>query len=209
MRKVMVLLMFGLVGLSAQAQITFVKTFNYGNVYGYGGVASGVQQTSDGGYIITTGCYQSGFTSIYLVKTNADGDTLWTRIYGHGSAGSSNRGFSVQQTNDGGYVVAGTIQDTTTDPVHLYLIKTNSTGDTLWTKSYGSTGNAYGYSVKQTNDNGFIIAGSIDSLGAGGYDVLLIKTNSIGDTLWTKTYGGIYDDMAASEIGRASCRERV
>src|ERR1017187_1772869 len=116
MKRILLVLMLSFFGLGTQAQITFVKTYNYGNANGYGGVASGVQQTSDGGYIITTGCYQSGFTSIYLVKTNANGDTLWTRIYGHGSASSSNRGFSVQQTNDGGYIVAGTIQDTTTDP---------------------------------------------------------------------------------------------
>jgi len=133
---------------------------------------------------------------IYLIKTNANGDTLWTRTYGNGN--EIDAGYSVQQTNDGGYIVAGTIQDSATASAHLFIMKTNSNGDTLWTKSYGSNGNSYGYSVRQTNNNGFIIAGEIDSLGAGGYDALLIKTNSIGDTLWAKTYGGINDDGAES-----------
>jgi len=190
MRKLILLLMFALVGLSAQAQITFVKS--YGNVsYVF---AYSVQQTSDGGYIVSGGYpdYYNGYS--YLIKINANGDTLWTRTYGN--ANVHNVGYSVQQTNDGGYVIAGTTESSTSGPSHVYLIKTNSTGDTLWTRCYGSTGSDYGYSVKQTNDNGFIIAGATDSLGAGGGDAFLIKTNSIGDTLWTKTYGGDSIDVA-------------
>lgn len=106
--------------------------------------------------------------------------------------------YSVQQTNDGGYVVAGTTDRYNWGPPQIYLIKTNSNGDTLWTKSYGSAQEAYGYSVKQTLDSGFIIAGAIDSFSSGGFDAFLIKTNSLGDTLWTKTYGGINNDGARS-----------
>ncbi len=177
------------------AQITFVKTFKYSN-YWYG-EGKAVQQTSDGGYIIT-GDVDSIYSAIYLIKTDANGDTLWTRTFG-GVVNESYVGYSVLQTNDSGYIIVG---GATTNFVggqsDVYLIKTNSNGDTLWTKSYGSIGNDYGYSVKQTNDNGFIIAGVTDSFGAGGYDVFLIKTNSIGDTLWTKTYGGLNDDYAES-----------
>ncbi len=183
------LIVFALIGSKTQAQITFVKF--YSNANGYS-----VQQTSDGGYIMTGSNYYN-YTHINLIKTNANGDTLWTRTYGH-DLGDYDIGYSVQQTNDGGYIIVATIASSNTSPIHLYLIKTNSTGDTLWTKTYGSTGNDYGYSVKQTLDSGFIIAGATDSLGAGGYDAFLIKTNSIGDTLWTKTYGGINDDEAKS-----------
>ncbi len=189
-KSLLILIVFAILALSTQAQITFHKTYNSCN-FCYG-EAYAVQQTSDGGYIMT-GYIES---YIYLVKTDANGDTLWTRTYGN--AVDYHKGYSVQQTNDGGYVIAGITENSTSVPVHIYLIKTNSNGDTLWTKSYGSAGNDYGYSVRQTMDNGFIIAGTTDSLGAGGVDVFLIKTNSIGDTLWTKTYGGINDDGAKS-----------
>jgi hypothetical protein len=187
MKKWMVVLMV-LVGMNALAQITFVKTYFHDEGYS-------VQQTSDGGYIITGWAYLNG-NPIFLIKTNADGDTLWTRTYGN--VNESNVGYSVQQTNDGGYVIVGTTELSIGGQNDVYLIKTNSIGDTLWTKSYGSTGNDYGYSVKQTLDNGFIIAGATDGLGAGNNDAFLIKTNSIGDTLWTKTYGGDSSDWAGS-----------
>ena len=190
--RILLIVILAFIGLSTQAQITFVKTYDDNN----NSRGNAVQQTSDGGYIMTGYKQGNNISNIYLVKSNANGDTLWTKTYG--SFNIHNVGYSVQQTYDGGYVVVGTIDDPSVGPVHVYLIKTNSIGDTLWTKSYGSTGNDYGYSVKQTLDSGFIIAGATNGLGAGGYDAFLIKTNSIGDTLWTKTYGGIHDEFAES-----------
>ena len=77
----------------------------------------------------------------------------------------------------------------------VYLIKTNAQGDTLWTRTYGGAVSDMGYSVQQTPDGGYIVAGYTDSFGAGGADVYLIKTNASGDTLWTRTYGGpSYDE---------------
>ncbi len=70
--------------------------------------------------------------------------------------------------------------------------------DTLWTKIFGGTESDIGKSVQQTLDNGYIIAGLTASFGAGFWDVYLIKTDSLGDTLWTKTYGGIYADGGRS-----------
>ncbi|MDD5528549.1 MAG: T9SS type A sorting domain-containing protein [bacterium] len=163
----------------------------------YGGTGwdegQSVQQTSDSGFIITggAGSFGAGSYDVYLIKTNSSGDTLWTRTFG---GTDFDYGGSVQQISDGGFIIAGVIYSFGADSGDVYLIRTNSSGDTLWTKTYGGAGEDYGFSVQQTKDNGFIIAGVTNSFGAGGYDIYLVRTNSSGDTLWTKTIGGTYDD---------------
>jgi hypothetical protein len=157
-----------------------------------------VQQTSDGGYIVTgmTSSFGAGSNDVYLFKTNSQGDTLWTSTYG---GTRSDAGYSVQQTLDGGYIVAGwnrSLRDTL--DCDVYLIKTNASGDTLWTKTFGGTNWDYGYSVQQTSDGGYIVAGLTWSFGAGSDDFYLIKTNGSGETLWTRTYGGTNDDEGFS-----------
>jgi hypothetical protein len=87
----------------------------------------------------------------------------------------------------------------------MYLVKTNSNGDTLWTKKFGGTNDEAAYEVHQTLDNGYILAGYTTSFGAGNSDFYLVKTNSNGDTLWTKTYGGTADDSCTSV---ALCKDK-
>jgi hypothetical protein len=112
---------------------------------------------------------------VYLIKTNASGDTLWTRTYG-GTV--HDEGYSVQQTSDTGYIVAG-VANSFGPTYDVYLIKTNASGDTLWTRTYGGTVWDGAYSVRQTSDGGYIIAGATNSFG-NGYQVYLIKTDSLG-----------------------------
>ncbi len=164
----------------------------------YGGTGSdrcyAVQQTQDGGYIVAgyTGSFGDG-GQVYLIKTNASGDTLWTRNYG---GTGYDEGYSVQQTTDGGYIVAGrTFSFGNYNQV--YLIKTNASGDTLWTRDYGGSGYDWGTSVQQTTDGGYIIAGTYDYYGPGP-QVYLVKTNSGGDIPWMRTYGGTGYDWGTS-----------
>ncbi|MDD5530575.1 MAG: T9SS type A sorting domain-containing protein [bacterium] len=148
-----------------------------------------VQQTSDGGFIIAgiTYSFGTGYSDVYLIKTNSSGNTLWTKTFG---GTNDDESYSVQRTQDGGFIIAGYTTSFGAGYYDVYLIKTDSLGDTLWTKTIGGTGGEMGYSVQQTQEGGFIIAGWTNSFGAGNSDVYLIKTDSLGDTLWTKTFGG-------------------
>ena len=150
-----------------------------------------VQQTTNGGYIVV------GYTNydIWLIKTNASGDTLWTKLIGgeYGDFGSS-----VEQTNDGGYIVSGGLDYFNGVSVDIWLIKTDAYGDTLWTKIFG--GAAMGNQcndVHQTTDEGYILTGYTEKLG-GIRNVWVIKTNDLGDTVWTKIFGGNNIDWGES-----------
>ena len=115
-------------------------------------------------------------------------------------AGSSDAKFSsIRQTSDSGFVYAAATNSFGAGNNDVYLVKTNSTGNIMWSKTYGGTGNDYAYAVEKTNDGGFIIAGNTSSFGAGSNDIYIIRTNSSGDTIWTKTYGGSNNDGIGSD----------
>ena len=182
---------FYLIKTDANGDTLWTKTFDgisddYGNH---------VQQTADGGYVIagTTGNYPT--TDFYLIKTTANGDTLWSKTFGGTNYDWCN---SVKHTADGGYIIVGETENFGAGNLDVYLIKTDANGVTLWSKTFGGTSDDYGYSIQQTTDGGYIIAGNTESFGAGGYDFYLIKTTANGDTLWTKTFGGTYDDYCFS-----------
>ncbi len=165
----------------------------------YGGTSNDeawfVQQTIDSGYIVAgrTWSFGAGASDVWLLKTDAEGDTLWTRTFG-GSA--PDYGFSVQQTSDSGYIVAGYTLSFGAGGSDVYLVKTDANGNTLWIRTYGGTGSDEGYSTQQTTDGGYIVAGMTTSFGGGGDDVYLVKTDANGDTLWTRAYGGSYGEAA-------------
>ncbi len=193
MKKITISVIFLLLYYIAIGQITFEKTYGGSNYdYGYS-----VHQTNDNGYIITgyTKSFGAGDADVYLIKTDENGDTLWTKTFG---GTKYDCGQFVQQTNDNGYIVTGSTKSFGNDTSDVYLIKTDENGDTLWTKFFGGIDEDYGYSVRQTNDSGYVIAGETKSFGAGNFDAYLIKTDKNGDTLWTKTFGGIYDDKGYS-----------
>jgi len=157
--------------------------------------AFSVQQTSDKGYIIVgqTSSYGAGLFDVFLVKTDSLGNTLWTKTYG-----SSNWdcGWSVQQTRDDGYIISG--WNGFSGTADVWLLKTDRLGDTIWTKTYGGAGSDAGYSVKETQDNGFVIVGTTTSFGQGESDLWFIKTDSVGNIIWSKTFGGTDYDYGES-----------
>jgi hypothetical protein len=177
---------FYLVKTDANGDTLWIRTYG-----GSGGEeAYSVQQTTDGGYIVAglTDSFGAGDIDFYLVKTDANGDTLWTRAYG---GGDWDIAWSVQQTSDGGYVIAGVTESFSGgDDRDVYLVKTDSSGDTLWTRVYGGVSLDVGESVQQTTDGGYMITGHTYTPETDE-DFWLLKTDADGDTLWTRTYGGI------------------
>lgn len=135
--------------------------------------------------------------SILLVMKVANAQIMFEKTFG-GSADDWLT--SVKKTTDGGYILAGTTMSYGAGDADVYLIKLDETGDTLWTKTFGGSGYDEAYCVLQTADSGYIIAGGTNSFGAGLMDVYLIRTTSNGDTIWTKTYGGINDDHGIEVI---------
>jgi uncharacterized protein YuzE len=177
----------------AHAAVKFVKT--YGGTSSDG--ASSVQQTSDGGYILAgyTLSFGAGLDDIILIKTDANGNVQWAKTYGGTSYDYAS---SVQQTSDGGYIVAGGTDSFGAGLDDIILIKTDANGNVQWAKTYGGTNDDYATSVQQTSDGGYIVAGETYSFGAGDYDIFLMKTDANGNLQWAKTYGGTNDDWALS-----------
>jgi len=156
--------------------------------------ANSVQQTTDGGYIIAGYTTSSeGTIDVYLIKTDANGKKLWQKTFG-GAGGDF--AHSVRQTRDNGYIIAGYTTSYGAGSADVYLIKTDANGKKLWQKTFGGSSFDEAYSVQQTADGGFIVAGRTQSYGAGGSDSYLIKTDASGKKLWQKTFGGALDDEA-------------
>ena len=185
--------LFSIQLIYAQPNTLWTKTFG-GSNSDYG---SEVQQTFDGGYIITgyTKSYGAGSNDAWLIRTDSSGDTLWTKTFGRDSDDYSQ---SVQQTSDSGYVITGSTNSSGAGLHDVWLIKTDTVGDTLWTKTFGGSGSDQGNSVRQTFDGGYIVTGYTKSYGAGGSDVWLIKTDASGEDLWTKTFGRSGNDYGQS-----------
>jgi hypothetical protein len=130
-------------------------------------ISYSVQQTSDGGYIITgsTGCWDN--CDVWLIKTDSNGYEEWTRTFG---GSNSDIGRSVKETTDGGYIIAGNTASFGNGGYDVWLIKTDSAGNEEWNQTFGESTNDEGYSVQQTSDGDYIITGSRNM------EIWLIKT---------------------------------
>lgn len=185
-----IIVIYNLTALSQPPSVLWLKD------YGSGGwcYCWSVAETPDSGFIIAG--YKEVFSKeldgelfnigrVYVVRTDSKGDTLWTREYG---GDSDDIGYSLQKVRGNGYIIAGKTRSFGAGRWDVYLIRIDSNGDTLWTKTYGTEENEEGWSVDLTSDNGFVIAGWTTYINPPHYSVYVVRTDSIGDTVWTRMY---------------------
>ncbi len=218
MRKAITLLLFvvSITALFAQAPLIEWQK-SYGGTSGDD--AKAILQTADGGYIVAGwSSSDNGDASVnygkydyWIVKLNSSGILQWQKKIGGASYDGAN---SIQQTSDGGYIVAGHSASIDGDVTgnhgggsevkDYWIVKLNDLGTIEWQKSLGGTGSDDAYSVIQTSDGGYIVAGEVYSNDGdvsgnhGNYDYWVAKLNTTGLIQWQKTYGGTSYDGARS-----------
>ena len=233
--------------LDSIGTIEWVKTFDGPDAEG----GTYIEQLPDSGYIVNA-LYDGGlYSKSWLLRLDANGDSLWTKVFSAGVGGTqvyfgnslatlnnsiygltgsfqpvpitilspyfigtlsngilvankvynysvySSESRAINKTIDNGFIMAGGIQ-TSSSTYDAYLLRINAYGDTLWTRTYDNSTQEAAMSVQQTTDSGFIIAGYTYYPAISKDNVYLIKTDSVGDTLWTKNYGGIISCSAYS-----------
>jgi len=186
---------FYLVKTDAAGDTLWSQTFGGAN----GESAMAVRATLDDGYIVfgTTGSFGQGYSSMYAVKTDGNGDSLWTATYG---GDMSDLGYAVEITPDGGFVFAGATASFGAGYSDMYLVKTDPSGTQEWDKYFGGTEDDRAYSVQVTPDGGYLVAGRTQSYGSGQYDMYAVRTDPLGFPNWTKTYGGTKSDYCRSAL---------
>lgn len=148
----------------------------------------GVKEIPNNGYMVLGyRGFGGGYTDLWLVGIDLQGDTLWTRSYG---AYNQSMGLWMENARDGHFIVTGVGCLRPSVFGDLWLLKINERGDTLWSRSYGSWDEyGQGQSVASTSDGGYIVSGLWDRVNTpGGSSQCLFKTDSLGDTLWTRTF---------------------
>jgi uncharacterized delta-60 repeat protein len=159
-------------------------------------IARSVYQTSDGGYVVAgrSSSFSELGSDFYIVKLDSDGNQSWEKVYG----GDDNfdDAWSIQQTADSGYIVAGYTEISSPINNDAYVMKLDSGGNEIWSETYGGTEDDGAMAVQQTADGGYVVAGYTASSGAGGRDLWVIKLDSSGAVTWEETYGGAENDEA-------------
>ncbi|MBP7792826.1 MAG: hypothetical protein KA120_07175 [Candidatus Goldbacteria bacterium] len=150
--------------------------------------------SKDGAYLIgEDDDYPELNFDFYITKKDATGKNLWIKTYGINEA---DKGYSIMQGIDGGYVLTGVSYLFNDEKNVSYLIKIDDDGNIIWKRIFSGTGNDEIFCIAKDDDSGYLLAGTTDSDGAGLYDVYLLKTDLNGNELWKKTFGGNGNDAA-------------
>ena len=155
--------------------------------YAEGYIFESLYQTQDSSFFITG---RDTSSSVFLMKVNSTGNVVWNYTYGLFNEGAG--GQYITQTNDGGFIITGQVEESGCDK--LLLLKTDISGNLTWAKTISSTFcDDIGYFVQQTSDGGYIITGDIPETYSSSHTKMwLIKTDINGDTLWTRKFGNPY-----------------
>jgi hypothetical protein len=157
-----------------------------------------------GGFICTGGTYTSGQTDIYIVRTDSLGDTLWTKVLGNTNA---DFGASIIQSQDSNIIIVGSTFHPSLNNWDIVLYKLSLTGGIIWHKTLGDNKENTAHTIVQLTDGNYLIGGTTNTI-SYGYQGLLIKVDSFGDTLWVRTFGNVnseigYDVIQSSDGGFA------
>jgi hypothetical protein len=160
---------------------------------------------------------KESFIVLFLLIISLSISGISTRVFGLTQADSSNYqvnividqtiggsyldyAYSVINTSDGGFALAGYTYSDGAGSSDMWLVKTDDTGQVEWERYYGGTKSDYGFSIIATIDGGYVLGGGTESYGAGGADMWLVKTDNQGEIEWSQTFGGIEDDYAFPTI---------
>ncbi len=163
-----------------------------------------IQETRDGGFVVagTTGSWGNGDSDALLIKIDSNGNEQWKKTFG-GPRSERNpwsRGWSVQQTADGGFAMLGSTNSFGSGGYDIWFIKTDANGDKIADKVYGGAYDEEGGSLVKTREGLHILIGSTRSFGSGGFDAWLIMTDQNGERIWDQTFGSKLDDKGYSVI---------
>ena len=183
-----------------------VKTDNYGNMQWnrtYSDLplnyCSDLVETSDGGYLLAGGTGRRYFeANMWIIKTDEHGNMEWNQTYG---GREDTEAFSLVKTSDGGYVIAGRIEDSF-GHYDFWLVKIDGSGNMRWNQTYSGAGRETAHSLVVTSDGGYALAG-VTSGGIGNQsyiDALMVKTDAGGNKIWNQTYGGTGDQYIFSLV---------
>jgi len=167
----------------------------------YGGTGDdalfSIQKPADGGYIAVGGTSSSGEggLDVYVIRIDSDGNKLWQKTYG---GAKDDWGVFIRCTSDNGSIIVGYTESFGAGASDVFLLKIDAEGNKQWQKTFGGTKDDLGWSVELASDGGYVLVGETYSYGEGGMDVYLIKTDSNGNKLWERTYGGAEDDSGKS-----------
>jgi dipeptidyl aminopeptidase/acylaminoacyl peptidase len=150
--------------------------------------------TGDGGYLLVGASNYShqnaALEDVYLVRTDSAGEIVWSRAYG---GDDFDRGEAALETS-GGFVILGETASIGSGDWDVYLLQVDQEGNEIWHRTFGGPGRERANAVRQTADGGYILVGQTASFGAQGADLYLVKTDDRGVEVWSKTYGGEYDE---------------
>ena len=168
--------------------------------------AKSIIQTRDGGFAIAgfSYSYGKGNSDIWLLRIDGKGRELWKKVYG---GTGTDRGHSLVETFDGGYMVAGFTTSLGQGKADMVVLRTDASGNQLWRRNYGGEGNDVAEVIRETPDGQYLVAGWTASEGKGGLDAKLMRITAKGEVMWEKTYGesdkDVIYDLAITQDGGA------
>ncbi|MBI5059230.1 T9SS type A sorting domain-containing protein [candidate division KSB1 bacterium] len=179
--------------LSSQGEIQDISFWG-GTEYESG---NALAATADGGFVIggETSSFGAGSSDFWLIKTDGDGAASWTQTYG---GSQQDICYAVRQVTDGGYALAGYTTSFGSGGADAWLVRTSSSGQILWSRTFGWATDDVTYDMIQTSDGGFALAGHTQNGGSGERDFYLVKTDAYGTQQWTHSYGGVNDEFCRS-----------